>query len=111
MKKAIVGIIMGSDSDLHIMQEAAKILDECNIAYELTIVSAHRTPDRMHEYARSALGRGLKVIIAGAGGAAPRRARTAGPSARSIPALRWPAWRSCRRSRYCRDGPQWRTRP
>ena len=70
MKKAIVGIIMGSDSDLHIMQEAAKILDECNIAYELTIVSAHRTPDRMHEYARSALGRGLKVIIAGAGGAA-----------------------------------------
>ena len=65
-----VGIIMGSDSDLRVMQSAADILDELQIPYELTIVSAHRTPDRMVEYARSAEKRGLKTIIAGAGGAA-----------------------------------------
>jgi 5-(carboxyamino)imidazole ribonucleotide mutase len=65
-----VGIIMGSDSDLEIMQDAAKILDEFNVGYEITVVSAHRTPDRMFEYAKTARGRGLKVIIAGAGGAA-----------------------------------------
>ncbi|MEP6466654.1 MAG: 5-(carboxyamino)imidazole ribonucleotide mutase [Parafilimonas sp.] len=65
-----VGIIMGSDSDLKIMQEAAHILKEFNIPFELTIVSAHRTPMRMVEYASSAHERGLKVIIAGAGGAA-----------------------------------------
>lgn len=65
-----VGIIMGSDSDLPIMQEAAKILEEFNVDYELTIVSAHRTPDRMYKYAQAAADRGLKVIIAGAGGAA-----------------------------------------
>jgi len=68
--KPIVGIIMGSDSDLEVMNEAAKILDEFKIAYELTIVSAHRTPKRLYEYANSALQKGLKVIIAGAGGAA-----------------------------------------
>jgi 5-(carboxyamino)imidazole ribonucleotide mutase len=67
---AKVGIIMGSQSDLAVMQEAADFLDEMQIAYELTIVSAHRTPDRMFEYARSAYQRGLRVIIAGAGGAA-----------------------------------------
>lgn len=61
---------MGSDSDLRVMQSAADILDELQIPYELTIVSAHRTPDRMVEYARSAEKRGLKTIIAGAGGAA-----------------------------------------
>lgn len=61
---------MGSDSDLPVMQEAAKILDELNIAYELTVVSAHRTPDRLYEYATTASDRGLDVIIAGAGGAA-----------------------------------------
>ncbi|GAB4133947.1 MAG: 5-(carboxyamino)imidazole ribonucleotide mutase [Raineya sp.] len=61
---------MGSQSDLAIMQEAADFLDEMQIAYELTIVSAHRTPERMFEYARSAHQRGLRVIIAGAGGAA-----------------------------------------
>ena len=66
----IVGIIMGSDSDLPIMQAAADILKSFNIPFELTVVSAHRTPDRMVEYAKQAKSRGLKVIIAGAGGAA-----------------------------------------
>lgn len=65
-----VGIIMGSDSDLNIMQAAADILKEFGIAFELTVVSAHRTPLRMVEYAQKAKSRGLKVIIAGAGGAA-----------------------------------------
>lgn len=65
-----VGIIMGSDSDLPVMQEAAKILDELKVDYELTIVSAHRTPKRMYDYADAAAERGIKVIIAGAGGAA-----------------------------------------
>src|SRR5665213_836471 len=68
--KPLVGIIMGSDSDLKIMQSAADILRQFEIPYELTIVSAHRTPLRMVEYASSALDRGLKIIIAGAGGAA-----------------------------------------
>lgn len=66
----IVGIIMGSDSDLPIMQAAAEALATFNIPFELTIVSAHRTPERMFEYAKTARKRGLKVIIAGAGGAA-----------------------------------------
>jgi len=70
MSKVSVGIIMGSDSDLRVMQAAADQLDAFGIDYELTIVSAHRTPDRMVEYARSAVDRGLSVIIAGAGGAA-----------------------------------------
>lgn len=65
-----IGIIMGSQSDLSIMKEAAEILDEFGIAYEITIVSAHRTPQRMVEYASTARGRGIEVIIAGAGGAA-----------------------------------------
>lgn len=65
-----VGIIMGSDSDLPVMQAAADILRELEVKFELTIVSAHRTPDRMFEYAKNAEKRGLKVIIAGAGGAA-----------------------------------------
>jgi len=65
-----VGIIMGSDSDLPVMQEAAKILDYFGISYELTIVSAHRTPYRLYEYAKEAKQKQLKVIIAGAGGAA-----------------------------------------
>jgi 5-(carboxyamino)imidazole ribonucleotide mutase len=65
-----VGIIMGSDSDLPVMQAAADILKEFGIETELTVVSAHRTPLRMVEYAQKAKGRGLKVIIAGAGGAA-----------------------------------------
>jgi 5-(carboxyamino)imidazole ribonucleotide mutase len=67
---AIVGIIMGSDSDLNIMQSAADVLKTFNIPFELTVVSAHRTPERMMDYAKNARSRGLKVIIAGAGGAA-----------------------------------------
>ena len=67
---AIVGIVMGSDSDLQIMSEAAKILDDFEINYEILVVSAHRTPQKMFEYAKTARERGLKVIIAGAGGAA-----------------------------------------
>ena len=70
MNQPHIGIIMGSDSDLPVMQEAADMLSEFGIAYELEIVSAHRTPLRMVEYAQSARSRGLKVIIAGAGGAA-----------------------------------------
>ncbi|MFT3945759.1 MAG: 5-(carboxyamino)imidazole ribonucleotide mutase [Agriterribacter sp.] len=66
----LVGIIMGSDSDLPVMQDAAAILKSFNIAFELTVVSAHRTPVRLFEYASNARERGLKVIIAGAGGAA-----------------------------------------
>ncbi len=69
-KNTQVGIIMGSQSDLTIMNETAKILEELQIAYEISIVSAHRTPERMYEYAKNAVDRGLKVIIAGAGGAA-----------------------------------------
>ena len=65
-----VGIIMGSKSDLNIMQEAAEILKELGVGYEMTVVSAHRTPERMFDYAKNAAARGLKVIIAGAGGAA-----------------------------------------
>jgi 5-(carboxyamino)imidazole ribonucleotide mutase len=66
----MVGIIMGSESDLPIMKDAAAILDELGVAYELTVVSAHRTPERMFDYAKSARANGFKVIIAGAGGAA-----------------------------------------
>ena len=65
-----VGIIMGSDSDLPVMQAAADQLSEFGIAYEMTIVSAHRTPQRLYEYSQTAIERDLKVIIAGAGGAA-----------------------------------------
>jgi len=70
MKKAQIGIIMGSDSDWPVMKDAAEILKEWDIAYEVDVVSAHRTPDKMMDYGKSARGRGLKVIIAGAGGAA-----------------------------------------
>lgn len=70
LNKTTVGIIMGSDSDLSVMQDAAKILDELQVSYELTIVSAHRTPQRLFDYAQQAEQRGLEVIIAGAGGAA-----------------------------------------
>jgi 5-(carboxyamino)imidazole ribonucleotide mutase len=70
MNSPKVGIIMGSKSDLNVMQDAADVLKELGVPYEITVVSAHRTPDRMFSYAREAAGRGLKVIIAGAGGAA-----------------------------------------
>ena len=66
----IVGIAMGSDSDLPTMQDAADLLDELHIAYEIRIISAHRTPEKMIEYGKTASDRGLKVMIAGAGGAA-----------------------------------------
>jgi 5-(carboxyamino)imidazole ribonucleotide mutase len=66
----IVGIVMGSDSDLPVMAAAAELLESLSVPFELTIVSAHRTPERLREYAQSAASRGLKVIIAGAGGAA-----------------------------------------
>jgi 5-(carboxyamino)imidazole ribonucleotide mutase len=69
-KTPLVGIIMGSKSDLNIMQDAADVLKELGVNFEITVVSAHRTPERMFEYAKSASIRGLKVIIAGAGGAA-----------------------------------------
>lgn len=69
-KIPLVGIIMGSQSDLSVMADAADALEEFEIPFEVTIVSAHRTPERMFEYARQARGRGLRVIIAGAGGAA-----------------------------------------
>ncbi len=70
MAKPVVGIVMGSDSDLPVMQDAAKILDQFGIDYELTVVSAHRTPERLYNYAETAVDKGLQVIIAGAGGAA-----------------------------------------
>ena len=70
MSKPQVGIIMGSQSDLTIMNDAAKILETLDIPFEISIVSAHRTPDKMFDYASTAVSRGLKVIIAGAGGAA-----------------------------------------
>ena len=69
-RQPLVGIIMGSDSDLPVMQKAADMLDELAVPYELTIVSAHRTPQRLYDYAGGAEERGLRVIIAGAGGAA-----------------------------------------
>jgi 5-(carboxyamino)imidazole ribonucleotide mutase len=70
MSNPQVGIIMGSSSDLKIMKDAAEVLKELGIDFEMTVVSAHRTPERMFEYAKDAASRGLKVIIAGAGGAA-----------------------------------------
>ncbi len=70
LQTVLVGIIMGSDSDLPVMQAASDILKQFGIAHEVTVVSAHRTPQRMMEYAQKAKTRGLKVIIAGAGGAA-----------------------------------------
>jgi 5-(carboxyamino)imidazole ribonucleotide mutase len=68
--KPLVSIVMGSDSDLEIMREAGKTLDDFGIGYEIDVTSAHRSPDRTAEYARRAAGRGIRVIIAGAGGAA-----------------------------------------
>lgn len=70
MSKPLVSIVMGSDSDLEIMREAAKTLDDFGIAYEMDVTSAHRSPDRSAEFAKKAAGRGIRVIIAGAGGAA-----------------------------------------
>ncbi|KCZ91866.1 5-(carboxyamino)imidazole ribonucleotide mutase [Hyphomonas johnsonii] len=77
----LVGIIMGSQSDWPVMKGAADILDQMGVAHEARIVSAHRTPDRLADYAKSAAGRGLKVIIAGAGGAAHLPGMTAAMTA------------------------------
>jgi 5-(carboxyamino)imidazole ribonucleotide mutase len=84
-RRADVGIIMGSQSDWPTMKHAAAMLDEFAVAYEVKIVSAHRTPDRLVSYARSAAGRGLKVIVAGAGGAAHLPGMTA--SMTTLPVL------------------------
>src|SRR6202789_1293361 len=70
MSKPLVSIVMGSDSDLEIMRESGKALDDFGIAYEIDVTSAHRSPDRTADFARKAAGRGIRVIIAGAGGAA-----------------------------------------
>lgn len=70
MKLPQVGVIMGSDSDLPVMQGAAEMLEELGIGFEMTIVSAHRTPARLYQYAEQARARGIRVVIAGAGGAA-----------------------------------------
>jgi 5-(carboxyamino)imidazole ribonucleotide mutase len=70
MSQPLVGIIMGSDSDLPVMREAAEALASFGVAHELTIVSAHRTPRRLYDYAANAESRGIRVIVAGAGGAA-----------------------------------------
>ncbi|MFA5900627.1 MAG: 5-(carboxyamino)imidazole ribonucleotide mutase [Hyphomicrobium sp.] len=83
--KAVVGIIMGSQSDWPTLKKAAQILEELKVPFETRIVSAHRTPDRMYEYAKSAKSRGLKIIIAGAGGAAHLPGMTA--SLTSLPVL------------------------
>jgi len=69
-KQAIISIIMGSDSDLNVMKQAADFLKEMNIPFEITLISAHRTPDRLYDFAKNAHNRGVKVVIAGAGGAA-----------------------------------------
>jgi 5-(carboxyamino)imidazole ribonucleotide mutase len=66
----LVSIIMGSSSDLPVMEQTASVLSELNVPYEMTVVSAHRTPERMVQHAQEAAGRGIKVIVAGAGGAA-----------------------------------------
>jgi 5-(carboxyamino)imidazole ribonucleotide mutase len=83
--KALVGVIMGSSSDWETMQAAADTLDALNIAHEIRVISAHRTPDLLFEYAASARGRGLKAIIAGAGGAAHLPGMTAAKT--SVPVL------------------------
>jgi len=70
MSKPLVSIVMGSDSDLEIMREAGKALDDFGIAFEIDVTSAHRSPDRSADFAKNAAGRGIRVIIAGAGGAA-----------------------------------------
>lgn len=91
MKNILVGIIMGSDSDLDVMSEAAKTLDSFGVANEVHIISAHRTPDLMTEYADQAAGRGLQIIIAGAGGSAHLPGMTA--SHTSLPVIAVPVKR------------------
>lgn len=87
MSNPVVGIIMGSDSDLDVMSEAAKVLEEFGVAHEVKIVSAHRTPQEMSEYAKTAADRGLQVIIAGAGGSAHLPGMTASETALPVIAI------------------------
>src|SRR3546814_18737815 len=91
----LVGIIMGSTSDWETMRHAAETLDALGVAHEARVVSAHRTPDRLYDYAKSAQGRGLKVVIAGAGGAAHLPGMTA--SLTALPA----SGREAVRERVC----------
>ncbi|MEK7113579.1 MAG: 5-(carboxyamino)imidazole ribonucleotide mutase [Patescibacteria group bacterium] len=85
MKKDIkIGIIMGSDSDLPVMSESAKVLEEFGVGYEIDVVSAHRTPDKLYKYASSAQKRGIKIIIAGAGGSAHLPGMTASMTTLSV---------------------------
>lgn len=91
MSNPLVGIIMGSDSDLDVMSDAAKTLDEFGIAHEVRIISAHRTPEEMSNYASEAASRGLKVIIAGAGGSAHLPGMTA--SETTLPVIAIPVKR------------------
>ena len=92
MANPLVGIIMGSDSDMDVMAEAGKVLDDFGVAHEIRIVSAHRTPDVMTAYAQEAYSRGLKVIIAGAGGSAHLPGMTA--SETTLPVLAVPIKRN-----------------
>ena len=87
----VVGIIMGSDSDLDVMGQAAKMLEEFEVPHEVRVISAHRTPDVMADYASSAAGRGIKVIIAGAGGSAHLPGMTA--SETTLPVIAIPVKR------------------
>tara|TARA_B100001175_G_scaffold316557_1_gene330804 strand:+ start:1150 stop:1659 length:510 start_codon:yes stop_codon:yes gene_type:complete len=91
--RPVIGIIMGSDSDYKVMKDACDLLDEFNINYDCNIVSAHRTPDRMYEYAKSAKIKGIKVIIAGAGGAAHLPGMVS--SLTSLPVIGVPVKSSC----------------
>ncbi|MDY6856558.1 MAG: 5-(carboxyamino)imidazole ribonucleotide mutase [Thermodesulfobacteriota bacterium] len=93
MQKPLVGIVMGSDSDLPVMEEAKKLLEHLEIAYELTISSAHRAPDRTIKYAKSAIEKGLEVIIVGAGSAAHLAGIIAAHT--SIPVIGVPIDSSC----------------
>ena len=88
MPDPIVGIIMGSDSDLSVMSQAAQTLEDFNVSYEIKIISAHRTPEIMAEYAKTAALRGIKIIIAGAGGSAHLPGMTA--SHTTLPVLAVP---------------------
>lgn len=91
MSNPVVGIIMGSDSDLDIMGQAAKVMEEFGVAHEVRVVSAHRTPSEMSDYAQQAASRGLKVIIAGAGGSAHLPGMTA--SETTLPVIAIPVKR------------------
>src|SRR3989304_2837044 len=95
----LVGVIMGSDTDLPVMSETIKTLKEFGLPYEVEVTSAHRSPDRTHHYAKTALGRGLKVIIVGAGGAS--HLAGGGGGGGHPPALRPPARGTAHRRHLC----------